>query len=145
MYGPGASFDPVDSHVLTGFIRRFHDAKVAGDKEFVVWGTGKPRREFLYIEDLADACLFLMDTYESSELINVGSGVDMAIKDLARLVQGIVGFKGKLTFDTTKPDGAMRKLLDSRKINKLGWKPKVDFEDGIRKTYQWFLKNKATK
>jgi GDP-L-fucose synthase len=138
VYGPGANFDPVESHVLAALIRKFHEAKVAQEKKVIVFGSGKPRREFLYIDDLAAACTFLMDHYDNPDLINVGSGEDIAIRDLAKMVKKVVGFSGELAFDSSKPDGVMRKMLDSEKINKLGWHPTVDLEEGIRRTYEYY-------
>jgi GDP-L-fucose synthase len=139
LYGPGDNFDLQNSHVLPALIRKFHDAKQRGDDKVIVWGTGTPRREFLHVDDLADACLFLMNGYESAELINVGVGEDISIRDLANLVQGIVGFNGRIEFDTAKPDGTPRKLLDVSRLRALGWAPRVPLADGIAAAYQWFL------
>ncbi len=139
LYGPGDNFDLQNSHVLPALIRKFHDAKLRGDAKTIVWGTGTPRREFLHVDDLADACLFLMNNYESEELINVGVGEDISIADLAILVQGIVGYHGQIEFDTTKPDGTPRKLLDVSRLRALGWGPRISLAEGIAAAYQWFL------
>jgi GDP-L-fucose synthase len=139
LYGPGDNFDLQNSHVLPALIRKFHDAKQRGDAKTIVWGTGTPRREFLHVNDLADACLFLMNNYESEELINVGVGEDISIKDLAILVQEIVGYDGSIEFDTTKPDGTPRKLLDVSRLKALGWVPRISLADGIADVYRWFL------
>jgi len=139
LYGPGDNFDLQNSHVLPALIRKFHDAKQRGDSKTVVWGTGTPRREFLHVDDLADACLFLMNSYESEELINVGVGEDISIKELAVLVQEIVGYHGNIEFDTSKPDGTPRKLLDVSRLRALGWAPRVSLADGISEVYRWFL------
>lgn len=141
LYGPGDNFDLKDSHVIPALIRRFHEGKVRGDAEVVVWGSGMPRREFLYADDLASALVFLMKEYDDSGFINVGSGEDISIRDLAELIRKVVGYPGRLTFDSTKPDGTPRKLLDVSRINSLGWKPRVSVEEGIRKTYDWFKEN----
>jgi GDP-L-fucose synthase len=141
LYGPGDNFDLQNSHVLPALIRRFHDAKMRGDASVMVWGTGTPRREFLHVDDLADACLFLMNKYEQEELINVGWGKDVSIAELAGLVSKIVGFEGDLTFDPTKPDGTPRKLLETARITRLGWGPRIELEQGIESTYTWFRSN----
>ncbi|KDA53100.1 GDP-L-fucose synthase [Thermoanaerobaculum aquaticum] len=143
LYGPGDNFDLTSSHVLPALIRKFHDGKVQGASEVVVWGTGKPRREFLHVDDLADAALFLMEQYDSEEIINVGSGTDISIAELAEMVANVVGFKGKIVFDHSKPDGTPRKLLDVSKLYGLGWRPKIPLEAGIAATYRWFLENQA--
>ncbi len=140
LYGPGDNFDLQNSHVLPALIRKFHDAKLRGDDKAVVWGTGTPRREFLHVDDLADASLFLMNNYDSDELINVGAGEDISIKDLATLVQEVVGYDGRIEFDTTKPDGTPRKLLDVSRLRELGWLPRISLADGIAAVYQWFLR-----
>lgn len=148
LYGPGDNFHPTDSHVIPALIRRFHEAKVKNLNEVVVWGTGKARREFLYVDDLADACLFVMqlplNTYRSvtepmCSHINVGTGFDLSIKELASLIGEVTGFEGKIIFDPSKPDGTPRKLLDTSKIKKLGWEHKTDLKDGLRMTYEWYL------
>jgi GDP-L-fucose synthase len=141
LYGPGDNFNPQNSHVLPALMRKFHEARVTGHASVTVWGTGMPRREFLYVDDLADAALFLMRQYESDELINVGVGEDTPIVDLAQLVARVVGFEGQVRFDSSKPDGAPRKLLDVSKLCTLGWRAKIPLEDGIRQTYEWYLRN----
>ncbi|GAA6744347.1 GDP-L-fucose synthase [Thermus antranikianii] len=143
LYGPGDNFDLQTSHVLPALIRKFHEAKEEGRKEVVVWGTGTPRREFLHVDDLADAALFLMKHYESEEIINVGVGEDISIRELAELIARIVGFEGEIVYDTTKPDGTPRKLLDTSRLFALGWRPKIPLEEGIRQTYRWFLEHRA--
>jgi len=139
LYGPGDNFDLETSHVLPALIRKFHEAKVNGDPFVEIWGTGAPRREFLYVEDLADACLFLMEHYDESEIINVGVGIDLSIRELAEQVGKVVGFEGDLTFDASKPDGTPLKLLDISRLTALGWKAAVSLEEGIKKAYQWYL------
>jgi len=141
LYGPNDNFDLENSHVLPAIIRKFHEAKISNAKEVTLWGTGTPKREFLHVDDLADACVFLMNKYDSSELINIGTGVDVSIKQLAEIVKGIVGFKGKIVWDKTKPDGTPRKLLNVTKLHDLGWKHKVLLEKGIKDSYSWYLKN----
>lgn len=145
-YGPGDNFDLLNSHVLPALIRKFHEAKIDGANSVVIWGTGEPFREFMYVDDLADACVFLMEKYNSQEIgefINIGTGVDIKIKDLAVLVKNIVGFSGEIIFDKTKPDGTPKKLLDISRIKSLGWSPSVNLEEGIRREYGWYLKNKS--
>ncbi|MDF3027331.1 MAG: GDP-L-fucose synthase [Fluviicola sp.] len=139
LYGPNDNYDLSNSHVLPAMIRKFHEAKLNGEKEVVVWGTGKPMREFLYVDDLADACFFLMENYDEAGAINVGTGFDITIEDLAHLVKKIVGFEGKIAFDTTKPDGTPKKQLNVAKINALGWKATIDLEQGIQRAYESFL------
>ena len=141
LYGPGDNFDLKSSHVLPALIRKFHEAKTSGAPEVVVWGTGKPRREFLHVDDLADALCFLLERYESPEIINVGAGTDLSIAELAALVRDIVGFAGAIVYDPTKPDGTPRKLLDVSRIAALGWKAKTDLATGIQETYRWYLAN----
>ena len=141
LYGPRDNFDLKTSHVLPALIRKFHEAKEKGEPYVTVWGTGKPKREFLFVEDLADACVFLMENYDSSEIINIGVGEDISIAELAEIVKGVVGYKGKIKYDTSKPDGTPRKLLDVSKLSSLGWQAKTDLEDGIKKTYEWFAKS----
>lgn len=141
LYGPNDNFDLQSSHVLPALIRKAHEAREAGRKELVVWGSGQPRREFLHADDLADACVFLLENYESPEIVNIGCGEDISIRELAILVSEVVGFSGELVFDSTKPDGTPRKLLDVSRLNALGWKPRIALPDGIRSAYQWFLKN----
>lgn len=141
LYGPGDNFDLRNSHVLPALIRKFHDAKERGDASAMIWGTGTPRREFLHVDDLADACLFLMQRYEAEAPVNVGWGEDVSIGELAELIRAIVGFSGELRFDTSKPDGTPRKLLDVSRLNTLGWVPKISLQQGVAATYQWFLAN----
>jgi GDP-L-fucose synthase len=139
MYGPGDNFDLENSHVLPALIRKFHDAKTRGDKSVTVWGTGSPRREFLHSYDLASACLFLLENYDDEIPINVGTGVDISIKDLAVLIGKKVGFSGQIEWDTSKPDGTPRKLLDVSRLSKLGWKPQILLDEGLEATYLEFL------
>jgi GDP-L-fucose synthase len=136
LYGPNDNYDLNNSHVLPALIRKIHSAKFEGDKGVVMWGTGSPRREFLHVDDLADACFFLMENYNSKEIVNVGTGVDVSILELAELIKEIVGFAGEIVRDTSKPDGTPRKLLDVKRINTLGWKHKIDLREGIEKVYQ---------
>ncbi len=145
LYGPGDNFDLKNSHVLPALIRKFHEAKIVGAPHALVWGTGAPRREFLYVDDLADAAVHLMLHYDSAEIVNVGVGEDVSIKELARLVADVVGYKGELVFDATKPDGTPRKLLDVSRLHALGWKAKVELRGGIERTYKWFCENVATR
>jgi GDP-L-fucose synthase len=139
LYGPNDNFDPATSHVLPALIRRFHEAKIAGEKEVVIWGTGSPRREFLHVDDLADACVLLMERYSDARHINVGSGRDLSIRELAGMVRDAVHPDAMLTFDRSKPDGMPRKLLDVSRIHALGWRHRIELQDGIRSTYAWFL------
>ncbi len=141
LYGPGDNFDLKSSHVLPALIRKFHEAKTERKREVVVWGTGSPRREFLHVDDLASAAVFLMKTYDQPEIVNVGFGDDITIADLAHLVKQIVGFEGELIFDTSKPDGTPRKLLDVTRLHSLGWQSTIALAEGIKSTYQWFLDN----
>jgi GDP-L-fucose synthase len=143
LYGPGDNFDLQNSHVLPALIRKCHEAKLRGDKELVVWGTGTPRREFLHVDDLADACVHLMATYESDQPINVGWGEDVSIAELATLVAQTVGFVGTVRYDSSKPDGTPRKLLDTKRLKANGWLPKISLKDGIATTYRWFLENQS--
>jgi len=138
LYGPGDNFDLETSHVIPALIRKFHEAKIKGKDQVVVWGSGKPFREFLHVDDLADACLFLMHNYNSSEIINIGTGMDLSIAELAYLIKDIVGYDGNIVFDTSKPDGTPRKLLDVSKIFNMGWKPRITLKEGIRSTYSWY-------
>lgn len=142
LYGIGDNYHPQNSHVLPALIRKFHEAKEANAVEVTVWGTGSPLREFLFSDDLAEACVFLMHKYDERQFVNVGTGEDLSIKELALLVKEIVGFVGQINFDTSKPDGTPRKLMDVSKINQLGWKHKVNLREGIALAYQDFLKNK---
>jgi len=139
LYGLNDNYHPENSHVLPALIRRFHEAKVSGVKEVVIWGSGSPKREFLFADDLAEACLFLMDTYNEKEIINIGCGEDLSIKELAELVKEVTGYTGNLVFDTTKPDGTPRKLLDVTKVNALGWHYKTALKEGMNIAYQDFL------
>ncbi len=139
MYGPNDNYDLQNSHVLPALIRKFHEAKTSGASEVVCWGTGSPFREFLYSDDLAEACVFLMENYNDEQFINVGSGSEVSIKELAELVGRIVGFAGKIVWDTSKPDGTPRKLMDSSRLFALGWRPRVSLEEGIRLSYKDFL------
>lgn len=136
LYGPNDNYDLENSHVLPALIRKFHAAKVSGAKQVEIWGTGSPLREFLHVDDLAEACVFLMENYSESKTINVGFGKDLSIEDLSIMIKEIVGFEGELTFDKSKPDGTPRKLMDSGKIHSLGWKPKIPLKDGIAGVYQ---------
>jgi GDP-L-fucose synthase len=144
LYGPGDNFSLQNSHVLPALLRKIHAAKEAGAAEVEVWGTGTPRREFLHVDDLADACLFLMQNYKGESWVNVGWGRDETIAELAETIRRVVGFQGGLRFDTSKPDGTPRKLLDTRRLTELGWTPKIGLEAGIRSTYDWFLNNLAS-
>jgi GDP-L-fucose synthase len=149
LFGPGDNFDLQNSHVLPALIRKFHEAKIKGSKEMVAWGTGKPRREFLYVDDVADACVFLMNNFDPTKeqnengemFINIGRGEDLKIFKLAELIGGIVGYKGKIVWDKNQPDGMAQKLLDVSLVKKLGWRHKIDLEEGIKSTYEWFKKN----
>ncbi|WHY64405.1 GDP-L-fucose synthase [Cytobacillus firmus] len=145
LYGPNDNFDLHTSHVLPALIRKFHEAKENSNPYVEVWGTGTPKREFLYSEDLADACLFLMDTYEGNEIVNIGVGEDISIKELAENIKSVVGYKGEIQFDITKPDGTPRKLVDVTKLNSLGWKATTNLDKGLKRAYQWFLENQLTK
>lgn len=139
LYGPGDNFDLESSHVLPALIRKFHKAKQNNQPDVAVWGTGTPRREFLHVEDLADACLYLMDVYSGDEPINVGTGEDISIGELAHLVRDVVGYRGEIVYDTTMPDGTPRKLLDASRLNGLNWRAKIPLKEGIEQTYRWFL------
>ena len=141
LYGPRDNFNLETSHVLPAFIRRFHEAKASGADKVTVWGTGAPRREFLHVDDLAQACLMLLQKYDSAETINIGWGDDLPIKDLAETVADVIGFEGSIEWDTSKPDGMPRKLLDTSRINALGWYPSIKLRDGVASTYQWYLEN----
>ncbi|HEX4639147.1 MAG TPA: GDP-L-fucose synthase [Chthoniobacterales bacterium] len=143
LYGPNDDFGLENSHVLAALLRKAHEAKKAGAREMVVWGTGTPRREFLHVDDCASACLLLLEKYDSPEIINVGCGEDVSIRELAELICDVVGFDGQLTWDKTKPDGTPRKLLDISKLRALGWAPTIPLREGIARTYDWFLKNIA--
>jgi GDP-L-fucose synthase len=141
LYGPNDNFDLETSHVLPALMRKFHEAKAKDRKEVEIWGTGKPRREFLHVDDLADACVYLMNHYDESDFINIGTGKDSSIRELAEIVAKIVGFEENLRFDTSKPDGTPQKLLDVSRLKSLGWSPRISLKDGIKQTYEWCLKN----
>jgi GDP-L-fucose synthase len=143
LYGPNDNFDLETSHVLAALLRKAHEAKTRKDRKLTVWGSGKPRREFLHVDDLASACLLLLEKYDSSEIINVGCGEDISVRELAELICEVVGFDGDLIWDASKPDGTPRKLLDVTKLRALGWKPSIPLRDGIARTYEWFLANYA--
>lgn len=143
LYGPGDNFNLATSHVLPALMRKFHEARVNGASSVVVWGTGGPRREFLHVDDLADALLFLMENYDGEELVNVGWGEDLSIRELAELMKTVVGFQGGIEFDSTKPDGTPRKLLDTTRLSRLGWRPRIGLEAGLRSTYAWFVEHES--
>jgi GDP-L-fucose synthase len=143
LYGPGDNFNLETSHVLPALLRKFHEAKVEGRPEVIVWGSGTPRREFLYVDDLADACVHLMQHYDSGEIINVGTGEDVSIAELAATVQDVVGYEGAITWDRSKPDGTPRKLLDVSRIHATGWRHRTDLRSGLEQTYRWFLANET--
>ena len=152
LYGAKDNFDLQNSHVIPALIRKFHEAKISGSEKVTLWGTGKPRREFLYVDDLAEAVVFLAQNINAPDLyenglshLNIGTGEDIEIIEVARLIKSIVGFKGEIENDTTKPDGTPRKLMDVSRINDLGWKHKINLEEGLRKTYDWFLENSQAK
>jgi len=139
LYGPGDNFDFESSHVLPALIRKFHEAKENDEPRVIVWGTGTPRREFLHVDDLADACVYLMNTYSGTEIVNVGVGQDISIRGLAELVREIVGYRGEIIYDDSKPDGTPRKLLDVSRLHDLGWRARIPLREGIEQTYSWFL------
>jgi GDP-L-fucose synthase len=143
LYGPGDNFNLFSAHVLPALIRRCHEAKERGDQHLTVWGTGTPRREFLHVDDLADAVVFALENYDSDQFINVGCGEDITIRELAELVRSAVGYNGHLIFDSTKPDGTPRKLLDVSRISALGWRPRITLKMGIERTYAWYRENVA--
>lgn len=142
LYGPNDNFDLHTSHVLPALIRKVHEAKQAGAREVSVWGSGTPRREFLHVDDLADACFFLLENYDSPEIVNIGCGEEISIKALAETVCEVLGFEGSLVFDASKPDGTPRKLMNVGRLLALGWKPRIGLKEGIRDAYEWFLKNR---
>jgi GDP-L-fucose synthase len=144
MYGPGDNFDLENSHVLPALIRKFHDAKVQGKASVTLWGSGSPLREFLHSDNLASACLFLLENYDDDIAINVGTGRDISIRDLAELIKRIVGFEGSIDWDSSKPDGTPRKVLDVSRISALGWRPTISLEEGIRSTYDWYKAQQQT-
>ncbi|MDY2630720.1 GDP-L-fucose synthase [Clostridium sp.] len=141
LYGPYDNFHPENSHVMPALIRRFHEAKINNAKEVVVWGSGTPLREFLYSEDMADACVYLMENYEGNDFFNIGTGKEITIRGLAELIKEVVGYEGEIVWDTTKPDGTPRKLLDVSKLESQGWKYKMELREGINLSYKWFLEN----
>ncbi len=143
LYGPGDNFDLQNSHVLPALIRRFHEAKVRGDESVTVWGTGTPRREFLHVDDLADAVMYLLQSYDAEPIVNIGWGQDVTIRELAELVMSAIGYGGRLIFDSTKPDGTPRKLLDVSRLTELGWQAKIPLKNGIERTYAWFKEHSA--
>ncbi|HWD25583.1 MAG TPA: GDP-L-fucose synthase [Rhizomicrobium sp.] len=143
LYGPGDNFDPEQSHVVPGLIRKMHDAKAQGLKDIAAWGTGTPRREFLHVDDMADACVFLMQTYSGEGHLNIGTGEDITIRELVETVKSVVGFDGAIVFDTAQPDGTPRKLLDVSRLHALGWRHRIAFGEGLRQTYRWFQDNYA--
>ncbi len=143
LYGPNDNFDLDTSHVLPALIRKIHEAKLASAKEVIIWGTGAPRREFLHVDDLAGAVIFLMNKYNGSEIINIGTGIDLTICELAEMIVKIVGFKGALKFDRSKPDGMLKKLLDISKLKALSWKPQISLKQGIMETYMWYINDRA--
>ena len=144
LYGPGDNFSPEGSHVLPALIRRFHEAKLSEAPSVRVWGSGKPLREFLHVDDLASACLLLMDKYDDDVAVNVGSGEEISISELAKLISEVIGYSGEIEFDSSKPDGTPRKLLENSRLSALGWTPKVSLRDGIKTTYEWFLSNQPS-
>lgn len=144
LYGPGDNFDLQNSHVLPALLRKFHEAKVRGDKEVVVWGTGTPRREFMHVDDLGAAAVFLMENYSDEIFVNVGVGSDVSIRELAAIVKDVTGFQGRIVQDTSKPDGTPRKLMDVSRLNGLGWHAQVELREGIAQTYAWFVENHVT-
>ena len=139
LYGPGDNFDLKTSHVLPAMIRKFHEAKERGDRSVTLWGTGTPRREFLYVDDLADACVFLLERYQEAGFLNIGVGGDVTISELAELVRRVVGFDGNILWDSAKPDGTPRKLLDVSRMKELGWRAVTGLEEGLRRTYDWYI------
>ncbi len=143
LYGPNDNFHPEDSHVLPALIRKFYEAKIASEDVVKIWGSGNPRREFIHSDDLADAILFLMDNYDDPEIINVGCGMDQTIRELAETIKEVSGFTGSLVFDSSRPDGAPQKVLDTSRINALGWEPKVPLKEGLKKVYQWYSSKQA--
>lgn len=145
LYGEGDNFNRENSHVIPAMIRRFHEAAVTGARRVAIWGTGKPLREFLHVDDMAAACLFLMDNYSGVEHVNVGSGTEISIMELARMVAGVVGFKGEIDVDPSRPDGTPRKLLDNSRIYAMGWRPAIGLQEGLEKTYEWFLAQEGRK
>jgi len=143
LYGPNDNFNLENSHVLPAMIRKFHEAKINKQDTITLWGSGQVKREFLHVDDLADALLFLMNSYDDKDIINIGTGSDLSIAELAQLIKQTVGFEGEINWDKTKPDGTPRKLLDITKLKEIGWDPKINLSEGIKNTYQWFLKNES--
>jgi GDP-L-fucose synthase len=143
LYGPGDNFDLEKSHVLPALIRKFHDAKMNSLPAVRLWGTGKALREFIHVDDMADASLFLLEHYDDGEIVNIGVGKDISIADLADIVKDVVGYGGRIEYDSSKPDGTPRKLVDVTRINGLGWSARIDLRSGVEQTYQWFLDNQA--
>lgn len=141
LYGPRDNFHPDNSHVIPGMIRKFHEAKIKGESTVQVWGTGKARREFMYSKDMANACIYLFENYSEDDFLNIGTGVDVSIKELAEIIRSAVGYEGKIVFDSSKPDGMPQKLLSVKKISEQGWTSETDLFTGIEKTYKWFLEN----
>jgi GDP-L-fucose synthase len=141
LYGPGDNFDLLNSHVLPALIRRIHEAKLKGDAKVTIWGTGTPRREFLHVDDLADAVLYLLHRYDAEPIVNIGWGEDVTIRELAELIVSVIGYSGELVFDASKPDGTPRKLLDVSRLNELGWRPRISLTEGIEQTYAWFAEH----
>jgi GDP-L-fucose synthase len=144
LYGPGDNFSSEGSHVLPALIRRFHEAKLSGASSVTVWGSGKPLREFLHVDDLAAACLVLLEKYDEDVAVNVGSSEEISIAELAKLVSEVVGYRGQIDFDSSKPDGTPRKLLENSRLAALGWTPKISLHEGIENTYDWFLSNQVS-
>jgi GDP-L-fucose synthase len=143
LYGPGDNFDLQNSHVLPALIRRFHEARVRGDESLTVWGTGTPRREFLHVDDLADAVLYLLQFYDGEPIVNIGWGQDVTIRELAEMLMSVIGYRGRIIFDASKPDGTPRKLLDVSRLTGLGWQAKISLREGIERTYEWFKEHSA--
>jgi len=143
IYGENDNFNPETSHVIPSLLRRMHEAKVNHLSEVVIWGTGVSRREFLHVDDLADAVVWLLENYTNKQFLNIGTGEDISIKELAELIKKLVGYEGSLIFDSTKPDGMPKKLLDVTKLHDAGWNHKIGFEEGLRRTYKWYLSNEA--
>lgn len=144
LYGPGDNFDLQNSHVLPALIRKFHEAREAGEQTVTVWGSGTPRREFLHVDDLADACIFLMQHYDGEGIVNIGWGEDLSIAELAGMVKEVVGFEGEIVYDRDKPDGTPRKLMDTSRLTGLGWRPRIALRDGLADTYRWFCDNRGS-
>jgi GDP-L-fucose synthase len=143
LYGPGDNFDLQSSHVLPALLRRFHEAKLRGDGEVILWGSGSPRREFLHVDDMAAACAVVMEKHDGNDLVNIGCGEDISIRELAELVRGVVGYPGRIAWDTSKPDGTPRKLLDVSRLFAFGWRPTISLSDGIESTYAWYMQHES--